>query len=248
MFKRKNFISLAVSVLLCGNVYASTNTKYLPLTTDKKDNAWVLFGVTGFSSSDDSITNSGATAFNPNYTENSTENNATKITMLFNEGLPLTDKNGQNMGTYKAELPLTDVKLNIDFPTNTDSSTEPFRTMYLDINGDGAVDLSIKYKTSLEGRSFEIKINGNDTIYRTVFDFTKTFQNKVVPIVGAESITIDISNNISSLEDVLDYNLSNNPLSSSLYNFSVPIDEAPPLTKARFYTYDSVAKIWKIWE
>ena len=134
---------MATSVFLCGNLYGSTNTKYLPLTSKHKDNAWVLFGVTGFSSNDDSGGTSGS-SFNPNYTENSAEDNASKITMLFNEGLPLLDKNGQNMGTYKAEKPLKDVKLNIDFPSNIDSTTEAFRTMYLDINGGGAVDFSIK--------------------------------------------------------------------------------------------------------
>ncbi len=246
MFTKKSLISLAASALLCGNVYASSNTVYVPLSTDSYDARWVMFGVNGFSDGVSSSSGGGAT-----FTSTTTqliESAPTDDAASY--GIADSGANG-NLASVQAlsgaTTPLAGLTVAVDVTGIVFSSTEPVRTMYIDATGEGEPDIKFEYKASLEGKTIEIQKTGtSDTsIYSTTISELNTWDNAATVSLATPAVS---GTDVISLNNVLDYDLSNNPATKSTYSSVTNKDTAPSGTTARFYTYDSVNQTWKLYD
>ncbi len=247
MFTKKSVISLAASALLCSSVYAGSTTQYVPLTSKAKNNGWVLFGVNGLS--DGVAASSSGTGFTESWIQ---LEDTTVADAIATSGL---DKSG-HMGALQAlnldndTHELSYVKIAVDLSDVTFSATEPVRTMYIDANGvasDGVsgVDLKFEYKASLEGKKVQVQLEANAT---KTYEFTISYQNtysnpaSVTEIAAPEQAAV-----LTKMNDMIDYDIANNPLTQSLYTKTTDLNDVSS-ADVRLYSYDSGTSSWKLWD
>lgn len=240
---RKNILSLAACSAICTNIYAASNTQYVPLTTSADDNSWILFGVNGFS---DGISSSGGSgdSFNPNGTTlTDTPADGVATAGLNPGGGDMAKLQALNLADNTAEL--SAITINVDISDVSFSPTEPTRVMYIDANEVTGVDLRFEYKASLEGKTLEMQIDGDTTkVYNVTINHQNTYSN---PAKAIPSSVAAPSSQITKISDVIDYDLSNNPLNMGNYHTADHKDDVP-LANARFYSYDSLTGSWKLWD
>lgn len=248
MFSKKNMLSLVASVLLCGNVYAGSNTQYVPLSTSGADNGWVLFGVNGFT---DGISASGGSgdSFNTNGTQLT---DTTAADGIATSGLPSTAGDATTDMAKLQALDLADntaelsaITVNVDISDVTFSATEPTRVMYIDANSVSGVDLKFEYKASLEGKTLEMQIDGDTSkVYTVTISYLNTYNNPAVAVPASVAVP---TSEISTITDIIDYDITNNPLESAEYHDTTHRDDVAA-ANARFYSYDSTRNSWKLWD
>lgn len=253
---RKVILSTIASTVICGNVYAGSDTVYLPLSTSTVDNKWVMFGVNSFSDGDGGAVAVAVTGeFTAGYTEVAADVN------FQTTGTSVPDINTDSIAIYKGltntgdDLVQSQLTLNVEVDGKIYIDTEAYRTMYLDVNQDGNVDLEFKYKTSLEGKNLEIKIDDGSTIkiYQTTIDYTKTYSLATKPTLMDDSTTEEetTATYMTKIVDVLDYDMTDNPVESGKFDKNIHFQDSTSANanvKARFYNFDAVKSTWKLWD
>jgi len=247
----QSLLSVAAALAISAGSLQALDT-YLPLSSAANDNRWVLFGVSGIKSDGAEAAIEGEFRI--------TDNTLNAITDPTNDNLEIVGMtmagarpNGDDgyLGRVKA---ITDagapVEVRVDNSTVLWNETEPMRTMYIDINGDGAPNFAFTYKASLEGKVLEYAVD-NGQAYETVVDYTRTFDNPVVGtlIVGADAVDGNLLNHLDETDasTIVDYDFTNNPPLSAQYSETDHRD-ARVAEDLRVYGYDGLNQRWDIFD
>ena len=260
---KKSLLSVAASIAISSTMLTAN---YLPLTTTTSDNQWVLFGVAGYQASGASTAVAGEFSIDGD--------SAAEI--LANV---ITDSNTDGLGQYVAGLRATNVAKDLAYLDVIISSpieirvdttgvdyleSDAFRTMYIDSSDDSASapTFAFTYKASLENHVLEYSVNGGQT-YQVTISSANTFNNPQVGTLttGGTNNTgiplINLLNDDTEKNTVVDYNFKNNPPISSSYSANLVTDATTPGNRdvigntgatLRMYTYDAVNKKWDIFD
>ncbi|SFV75869.1 Predicted cell-wall-anchored protein SasA (LPXTG motif) [hydrothermal vent metagenome] len=245
---KKSLVSFAAAMALSTtNVIADTAAIYVPLTTATHDASWVMFGVNGFSNGDPTTASSGTSDFSAGLTALedtiTSDDNATS-------GLTVS---GGDLASLQAlaESGLTGLKIGMDITNLTYEPTEPVRTMYVKVGSTSSPNMKFNYKASLEGHQMEIVINNSSTTkYVVTVSQESTYANAVTAQVGSISSASSTPDR-TAINDVLDYNLTDNPVNAQEWDAKLHASDANEITNAKnatFYYFDSVAQEWKVWD
>ena len=246
---KKSLLSLA-AILAMTSVVSAQN--YIPLTNDNFDYRWSMFGIDGFKL--DGATQASTAAFTAGNWTTLQDVGANDSATGGYGGL--IELKALNLDVASAASELTSVTINLDATVETFSETEAMRTMFLKIPSLPATttdtaNVMVTYKASLEGKSVEFRVNGLDTYtFATTLSALKTY-DVADDLAGAEK-TSDTNSSagdyLTSIEDVMDYDFTENPLDSENYNSNLNRTAAPAGAATRLYTFDAVNGSWQIYD
>ena len=257
---KNGFLSVVAAMALASSVGASS---YVPLTSENNDNQWIMFGVNGLKL--DGATAASTALFTDFYTVHSGADTDTQKEDLANDEFGtagLLDDLVGNGGTALAEIKalnlptgaLTSIKVNFDSIVETFSSTEPVRTMYFKAQDASYADAMFTYKASLEGKTLEFQINGDDTkTYQITISADNTFDN---PATRIEKVAASGTGGtpLNTIPLAMDFDFLDNPRNPAEYvrvaNADNPIGHqtANASASTRVYGYDANAKSWIIYD
>ena len=246
---KKGLMSLAAFLALSsGSVMAN----YIPITGTEAntDNKWVLFGVTGFQTSSGGGGMEGVFRID-NKTANRIEDDAAPgDEELFTEGLQIAG--GEFLGKAKLiDTNLGQVTILVDTTDLEYKETEPVFTMYVTSEDGGAPEFAITYKATLEGNVMEYSFNPDGTdAHEIILNSANTYRDPGVGTLIPEDTNIQ---ELTELEDIVDYNLSNNPPISSYYNPALVSatgdkDVAASGEYLQMYSYDAALQQWDFYD
>jgi hypothetical protein len=260
---KKNILSLAAIVALSTSAYADSRATYTPLTNTTNDNAWIMFGVNGFANGLPSETNTNG-VFTNGYDTVQEDNLGDNLATPF-EGIgatanangtglyPSTAASGaKNMATIQAIKDATgtpyfsgtSLVVAIESSTSLYSETQPVRSMYIAIEpADTISKIKLDYKAALEGKTFEIQIDGVGTVYKGTISETATFNN---PAVARDITPVIEGTEKTTPEDTLVYDMSKAPIDAQAYDITK--HQGDTLGAERFYHYDSATQTWILWD
>ena len=261
MSYKKSLLSVAAATVLCTSAIADNSAIYVPLTTHAADNAWVMFGVNDFSNGAPSVLSTGD--FTAGYSEvteadttDAVASPSAAVIATFAAGTVFEDSgNTKNMATFQALLDSKSAAyfatLSMAIKTNDVlfSVTEPVRSMYISIEGaPSTAKIKLNYKASLEGREFEVQVDGSNTILRGTISQTATFSNPAVAIDKAAAGSADPD--LTEVDDVIGYNLTDAPVNPAFYSKTDHQFDATAAAEGaqRFYNYDATTGKWNVWD
>ena len=250
---RKSLLSLA-TILAIGSTAA--NADYIPLSLDNSNTKpWVLFGVNGFVSEGASTaTSTAAATFS---ITDSTENTAKDLKKddiyggddgVAANGLKF-EKSG-SLGKVKA-ITVSTLQVRVDMANITYSERDPERTIYVTFEEAGSPAFAMKYKASLEGQIAQVStMTDGSNAYTFVINSENTYNNPVVAtLIEASSGGADADGTyLKSLEDVVDYDFSNNPKSLVYYDKTTHQKTDSNSENLRIYSYDAKQTLWKLYD
>jgi len=239
---KKSLLSLATVMAL--STTAAT-AGYIPLTGAGAglDNQWVLFGVTGLLSSG---TGGGTTAGTFSISDD------TKYTIIdstkdekFTRGLEVSS--GNFLGKAKTyTVSYVQVRINTDdFKSKV---TEPVHTMYVTMASGSGPAFAVTYDAALEGRTMEYSVSTDGSNAHTItLDSAKTYSN---PGFGEliQTAAGTGGSSLSGLTDIVDYDFTNNPPSSSSYSKLTYQSAAEADEYLRVYSYDTANTKWDLFD
>ena len=237
---KKSLISLATALALSSSAFAATSN-YVPLATDANDYEWKLFGVDGLFGGGTSSFSTGA-AWDATLIDSTIDEVASSgITVSGNDMMQLKGLTGTGAD-------VTSVTLNVDTTDLVWSDTDPMRTMFIAaIDTTTIANVMVSYKASMEGQTIQIQTDGDTT---TTHQFTlngeNTYDNPQATVVkssgGGSSILSDIS-------DAVDFDFSDNPKNSNLYETTLhQTAGSNAATALRMYDYNASDSSWSIYD
>ena len=240
---RNSLLSIAASIAITST---AAFADYVPLTsTGLNDNQWTLFGVSGLSN--DGTAASGSGIFTITDSTQNTITDSSSADELAVAGMPDTTEL-KNLALVDAITAAVEVR--VDTTNVVYKETEPFRTIYIDTNGDDAPNFSFTYKASLEGKKLEYSVAGGDSYEVAAISYTNTFDNpiegvKISGTTGTPGTSLNELRNDNTLS-VVDYDFSNNPPLASAYETTHY--NAAGANRLKVYSYDALNKIWKVFD
>ncbi len=259
-FKR-SILSLAAVLALNSTVTADPNATYVPLTSKEFDKAWIMFGVNDFSTgiptpaASDSDFSTGYSVVEEASTSDDLVSPSQAVIDAGVDNTTFASSTGENMATFQAlkdanGAPLITDTLNLALKT-TDvvySEQQPIRSMYIAIqtsptDTNTVAKIKLNYRSSLEGRTVEIQLNNEGTVYKTTISERATFNS---PAIAKEIIDDQVELDEMAPEDVLAYDLTNSPVLASAYDKNKY--QGDSTGAERFYHYDAVNAQWVLWD
>jgi hypothetical protein len=238
---KKSLLSVAAATALA---VTSVNANYIPLGDSAgADEQWTLFGVSG-------LKTSGAGAGTSAGTFSIADSTATKaedLTQdeLFEEGMTLS---GNAMAKVKVYSPYAQVDVRVDTTDMVFNTTEPVRTMYVTMTEGGAPAFAFSYRASMEGEEMQYSINADGSDAHTITISSEyTYNNPGLGQTIQEIAGIPGSS-LSALEDMVDYDFSNNPVDSAYYDQDDHQDTAGAGEYLRVYSYDASTESWLLYD
>jgi len=236
---KKSLLSLATVMALS----TSATAGYIPLTDSAgHENEWVLFGVTG-------LLSSGAGGGTTEGTFSITDD--PKYTIIdsvkdekFTNGLLVDSVYLAKAKTYTVSY----VQIRINTDNFEAKPTEPIHTMYVTMEEGGGPAFAVTYDAALEGRTMEYSISSDGSNANTItLDSSKTYSN---PGLGTliQTIAGDSGATLSKLTDIVDYNLTDNPMSAAAYNITTNQTKATDGQYLRVYSYDTANTKWDLFD
>ncbi len=220
---------------------------YIPLSDSVgHEKSWVLFGVTGLRSTG---AGSGSASGNFSITDD-IKYNIIDINQdgNFTDGLidPI-DSNLSSFGKLKS-LTLPYIQVRIDTTGAVFNSTEPKHTMYVCMEKDGGPDFVITYSSSLENRVVEYTSKDDNTsVHRSYLNIANDYRNPAYGELTQSIIGMPLST-LSEVRDIVDFNLSNNPLISAYYDKSSHQEVATSDDFLRLYSYNAQDTRWDLFD
>ena len=251
---KKSVLSVVAALAISSSALYST---YIPLTSDgtsplsaAKDGVWTLFGVTAFNSRS-GVAGGDAGEFS---ISGGAEYIAVDRTFdnAFVDGLT---KSGDSLGKVKLLIDATDdyIEVRVDTSDVEFVETDPLRTIYVndvDSNGDdtGTRLFAFTYRASLEGKTLEYSksILGENARSITI-DSKYTYRYSVAGTLTTAS-DADTSGQLSAIVDAVDFNLSNNPYTSTFYDKTAYGDTIEGSERFRMYRFDAENQQWEIYD
>lgn len=243
---KKGLLSLAAVIAMTSGVSAQN---YVPLTSDKFDYRWSLFGVDGFKL--DGAAVAGTASFSAAPWTTITDTGANDVATLgYSNMVELKALN------ITAPDNLASVTMNMDPTGESYVETEPMRTMFIKLpnlptlSTTGEANVMVTYKASLEGKDVEFRVNGTTTYtFETSLSALKTYDvaDDLEAAIKSADTNGSAGDDLRAIEDVADYDFSNNPLDSDGYNSNLHRD-AMGVGSTRLYTFDAVSASWKIYD
>ena len=236
---KKSLMSLAAVVALAGT---SLSANYIPLNNSATGTPWVLFGITG-------LKTTGAGAGSTAGVFSITDNNANKTTdagsdELFTEGFLV---GSDSLAKIKA-ISVSTLEVRVDTTDLTYNEQEPVHTMYVTMEAGASPAFAITYRSSMEGKAMQYSIIADGSNAHTiVLNSASTYSN---PGVGAPIETVEglEGSTLSKMVDAVDYNLKNNPTTSSYYDKTTDQQTAALDEYVRLYTYDTADTRWDLYD
>ncbi len=238
---KKSLLSLATVMALSTT---SATAGYIPLTGAgaNLDKQWVLFGVTGLLSSG---TGGGTTEGTFSISDD------TKYTIIdstkdekFTKGLLVNSAYLGKAKTYTVSY--VQVRINTDdFKSKV---TEPVHTMYVTMASGSGPAFAVTYDAALEGRTMEYSVSTDGSNAHTItLDSAKTYSN---PGFGEliQTAAGTGGSSLSGLTDIVDYDFTNNPPSSSSYSKLTYQSAAEADEYLRVYSYDTANTKWDLFD
>lgn len=246
---QKSILGFIAVVLLSAIASADGTATYLPLTTATKDGSWIFFGVNGFSDGRASSRSAVASGFSAGYIEiedsDPQDEYATWGLSALGTPQPALDNLMSVQGIDDSTISTLKVATELLQPFVAE---EPIRSMYIRVNS-VTPNVKIDYKASLEGQTLEIFVGSISPLYSAIISQDNTYNNPAEAIVSvrvAASVT-----KLSSITDVIDYQLGNNPLDAKYFSKTDHQDDSDslstPVKTATFYHFDAKYQQWKIW-
>ena len=252
---RKSVLSVVAALAISSTALYST---YIPLTTDgnylpataAKNGVWTLFGVTAFNSPS-GVTGGEAGQFSIGSSLSTTAVDRTNDSS-FEDGFEIS---GDSLGKVKllTSDPNEYIEVRVDTSSIVFEDTDPLRTIYVkDTDADGEVSadpiFALTYRASMEGQKLEYSrsILGTDAKFITI-NSENTFRYAAVGVSTTAS-DADNSDSLVNIEDALDFNLSNNPYSSSFYDKDNYGDAQVGDDRFRMYRFDAQNQQWEIYD
>ena len=252
---RKNVLSVVAALAISSTALYST---YVPLTTDgvylpaaaPKDGVWTLFGVTAFNS--------------PSGTTGGEDGQFSIGGGLSTSAIDRTNDSSFEDGfaqgnDYLGKVKMLDAGANTYIEVRVDTSdivfedTDPLRTIYVkDTDADGEVSatpiFALTYRASMEGKKLEYSrsILGTDAKTITI-NSENTFRYAAIGVPTTAS-DADNSDSLIAIKDAVDFNLSNNPYSSSFYDKDTYGDVQAGNDRFRMYRFDAQNQQWEIYD
>ena len=238
---KKSLLSLATVMALSTT---SATAGYIPLTGAgaNLDKQWVLFGVTGLLSSG---TGGGTTEGTFSISDD------TKYTIIdstkdekFTKGLLVNSAYLGKAKTYTVSY----VQVRINTDDFVGKETEPVHTMYVTMEENGGPAFAVTYDAALEGRTMEYSISSDGSNAHTItLDSAKTYSN---PGFGAliQTAAGAGGSSLSALADMVDYDFTDNPPSSSSYSKTSHQSIAAGTEYLRVYSYDTANTKWDLFD
>lgn len=241
---RKSLLSVATCLALATSSMASS---YLPLTSETKDDRWVLFGVNGLKSESTVVDAVSATLETTSVGGWTQITDSTTSDTLAVSGLSPTHatSDANDMATLRA----TDaaITLAVDLTDKSFSATEPTRTMYIDSEDVDVADVILTYKASLEGSLVEFTVDGGSVVYQATINASNTFSNPASRTLKAGTDGSSETDQLTEITDIIDYNLLDNPNDPSSYVLADHLTDNTS-SDVRMYSYDSTSSSWKIYD
>jgi len=256
---KKSLLSLA-TILAIGS--SSVSADYIPLSVEghTTNSPWVLFGVNGFvseGSSSSSSTIAGEFSITDNDL-NTAKDISDPVDELYGadsstdtDGRQFIDASSNSLGKVKS-LSATRLEVRIDLTDIVFQQRDPERIIYVSKNNSSPV-FSLKYRASLEGKTvqFSTASDGSD-VYTFVISSENTYSNPAVatPVIASSSTSAD-GTFLTDLSDIVDFNLTDNPLSISYFDKDIHqqgIDSSVAGKNLRVYSYDAIGSFWKLYD
>ena len=238
---RKSLLSVAAALAISSTALTAG---YIPLTnTTDNDNQWVLLGVTGFINDGTAAGVSGQFRI--------TDSVANTITDSAMDYIPVTGMTQVKDLAQVDAISSSPIEVRVDTTGVTYNETEPFRTIYVDSDADGAPDFAFTYKASLEGKVLEYSVAGGDAYELTTgISSVNTFDNPAtaIKIAGTVAIPGTSHNELHDLNSMsaFDGDFSDNPPLSTEYDPATHKDAVGG--KLTVYSYDAVNQKWDIFD
>lgn len=240
MYKyKKSILSIAAALAMSSTILSAN---YIPLTSTTNDGEWVLFGAAGFQTDGTAAGADGVfriTGATNTVIDTALDDIPVSGLYVGTDALAMLD-------SYDSAVPL---EVRVDITGVTYAETEPFRTMYVDTNGDGAPNFAFTYKASLEGKTLEYTMNGGSASTVTI-DYTKTFNNPIagVFIVGSAAVAGTTLSQLNDTNSVLDWDFADNPPLATQYDDTLNHDNIAGGDTLRLYQYNAIGNFWEIFD
>jgi len=243
---KRSLLSIAAATALA---VSSASAGYIPLSdaTDTgvtDDGQWTLFGVTGLKANGAGAGTSAGTFS----IADTTANAVTDPTQdeVYVEGFLAST--GEALGKVKVYAPYSQVEVRIDTTGAVFNSTEPVRTMYVTMTEGGGAAFAVTYRASLEGRTMQYSIEADGSNAHTItISSNYTYNNPGLGQVIQEIAGLPGST-LAKLDDVVDYDFSDNPLNYAYYDKDTHQDTAGVGEYLRVYSYDAATETWKLYD
>lgn len=236
---KKSLISLVTALALSSSAIAATSN-YVPLATDDADFAWKLFGVDG-------LFGGGTTSFTTGADWDATLIDSTIDEVASTSMLGLAGTMMELKGLTGTGFDVTSVTLNVDTSPLVWSDTDPMRTMFIAaINTSTVANVMVSYKASMEGQTIQIQIDGDTTTtHQFDLDGSNTYDNPQASVVKSSGGGSTI---LSDVTDLVDFDFSNNPKTSTLYEKTLHQNTPTGSRAVRLYDYNASDSSWSIYD
>lgn len=240
---KKSLLSVAAAVAISSTLLSAA---YLPLTNTSNDNEWILVGMSAYGGDNTAALGEFSIA----------DDDANVWIDAAEAYLVATPSNANptlSFGELKVVSGTSSVEARVDVSGLTLNETNPIRTIYVATEVGGTPVFGFTYRAILEGKYLEYTIGSSTTVYRITLDSDNTYDNPAIGVINPANV--DSTGAMTSLNDatqgntednqILDYNLTNNPFTLSNYNDPEYGNDDNGSTSTRIYRFNAASEIWE---